>query len=328
MIQTPECPVCDAVAWREIGRRTFSRAEGAAAKDRHRTHFRVLFEVWAPGAEDFTVTYQLCRHCGFVLYTPRPSADEVRAKYQFSSGTADHRPPPPYTAARERLRARRVFGLLSPHLADAGDSRLLDYGGGDGRLLQDFIRAGCECHVADYNRRPIPGIRRIGATVRDLDSARAYDAVVCSHVLEHVVNPLSILKTLATALKKGGAIYVEVPVEIWRRPPAPSEPVTHINFFTPLSLRYLVARAGLAIEYCRLTSYPHPQGGWRMAASCIARNSAGQVQDLPKGGVEEVERLLRPSVAFRIQRRMMLARDVPTAALRKARRWMGGERAA
>jgi hypothetical protein len=33
--------------------------------------FRVLFEMWCPGAESVELTSMLCETCGFVCYTPR-----------------------------------------------------------------------------------------------------------------------------------------------------------------------------------------------------------------------------------------------------------------
>ncbi len=47
-----------------------------------------------------------------------------------------------------------------------------------------------------------------GLTAVDNDR---YDAVVCSHVLEHLGDPYSAVATLAPKVNSGGVIYVEVP---------------------------------------------------------------------------------------------------------------------
>lgn len=39
----------------------------------------------------------------------------------------------------------------------------------------------------------------------------AYDAVICSHVLEHLPNPEAVIKSLAAKVKPGGRLYLEVP---------------------------------------------------------------------------------------------------------------------
>jgi len=324
MIDNPHCPVCDHHAWRPIGRRTFRRAQADRVTGWHRRAFDILFQVWAPDAEEFSVVYQLCEECGFVLYTPRPSSADVDAKYAFSKGLPRAKAYVPYDTPWETLRTRRIFDILAPHLDDVRGARILDYGGSDGRLVRSLAEAGAACEVADYSGSAVPGVKQVGATLTDLDAQARYDAILCSHVAEHVTEPVRLVQDLAALLKPGGTMYVEVPVEIWRRPPAPSEPVTHINFFTPASLHRLMARTGLAVEYCRLGAHPHPQGGWRMVAGCIAHNRGAATQPAVGDGVREVESLLKPGLGLRLRHRALLARDIPAAILRKARRFAGG----
>ena len=38
-----------------------------------------------------------------------------------------------------------------------------------------------------------------------------YDAVICSHVLEHLNDPYSVISAMITKLARGGVIYIEVP---------------------------------------------------------------------------------------------------------------------
>jgi len=52
--------------------------------------------------------------------------------------------------------------------------------------------------------------------VRALDEAipnKFYDAIVCSHVLEHLAAPYETLKILASKLRTKGVLYVEAPAE-------------------------------------------------------------------------------------------------------------------
>lgn len=52
--------------------------------------------------------------------------------------------------------------------------------------------------------------------VRALDEAipnRSYEAIVCSHVLEHLAAPYDTLKILANKLRPAGVLYVEAPAE-------------------------------------------------------------------------------------------------------------------
>ena len=66
MIDDPDCPVCGAASWREIGSSTYTSGQAAGAKGWKKTAYRTLFEVWVPGEDRFTVRYRLCGDCGLV----------------------------------------------------------------------------------------------------------------------------------------------------------------------------------------------------------------------------------------------------------------------
>ena len=103
-------------------------------------------------------------------------------------------------------------------------------------------------------------VTRLGTTLDDLGEEERFDIVVCSHVIEHVADPHATLTQLRDRMTDGGAIYVEVPMEIWKRSPLHEEPVTHVNFFTVESLRTLLQRAGLQPVSVKMEDYPHPLG--------------------------------------------------------------------
>jgi SAM-dependent methyltransferase len=317
MIENPDCPCCGGTAWRDLGSRTF-RPRHAPKPAWRDIALEILFKVWAPGTTSFTIVYKTCTTCGFVLYAPRPSQDDVTAKYQYSKTTA-HGTTIPWDAPREQRRAKRIFNLLAPQIQhQLADVTILDFGGGDGRLLRPFVSAGATCHTIDYTERTIPGVTRLGKTEQDLDPAGPkYDAIICNHVVEHLVAPLNLLRKLQTALKPDGVIYVEVPVEIWRGAPTPWEPVTHINFFVPGSLTDLMRRAGFAVRYSRLSNYPHPHGFAALVVSCVA--SIDSI-DAPDGkGVKDVEALLSPTFGLRMKRQLMLIENFPRALMSKLR---------
>jgi SAM-dependent methyltransferase len=321
MINNPDCPVCHANSWREIGSRTYFRHHTDRAKGWQKAAYLTLFEEWCPDADRFTVHYQLCLDCGFVLYTPRPTPAEIEACYRIRrERTASEGRRVPVNPQRERLRAHRLYNIVAPHLHDVRKSCILDYGGDDGHLMERFVAAGATCHVLDYSGKAAPGVISIGKTEDELPANASYDAVICSHVVEHLVHPSQILAKLVSTLNPEGLMYIEVPVEIWRGPPIQSEPVTHLNFFTPTSLRRLVLEAGLHVQFSRFTSSPHPHGGWRMAASCIALKCSTSQRPRMISGIEEVEELLHPSISLRAWRRLLLARNIPHAAAQRLNR--------
>jgi len=321
MIDDPRCPVCDGAQWAAIGRRTYARAAMNDLGDFLRDRYRVVFEVWRTGASDLTIESRVCRICGFVLFAPRPSAEEVDGKYRFLQSIGSNRPLTPYDSLRERQRSARLFEIVTPHIAKVGGADVLDFGGADGRLMQAFVGSGARCHVIDYCETQIPGVTRLGATADDLPADGAYDAIVCSHVLEHLANPLRTVQALADRLRPGGVFYAEVPMEVWRRPPLPKEPVTHINFFTPTSLSYLIARAGLGAVMSRLSAYPHPDGVTAPVIGCVASRGTRPVRlPAPGAGLRETNRFLKPDLPLMARRALMMPGVVLRETARKLQR--------
>lgn len=78
-----------------------------------------------------------------------------------------------------------------------------------------------------------------------------FDGVFCSHVLEHVNNPLGLLKEIKRVLKKGGRIFIITPDYIMthhRYHQGFWSDYSHKNCFTPESLNMIFYDAGLKVE--------------------------------------------------------------------------------
>ena len=145
------------------------------------------------------------------------------------------------------------------HLPRAGrDARLLDVGCGNGSFLDFARRAGWRVVGIDPDREAVDVARKKGLDVREggielLDSEHeAFDGITLSHVIEHVHQPLSLLRACHRLLKRGGWIWLETPnLEAqghrrygadWRA----LEPPRHLVLFTPDSIRKALATAGFA----------------------------------------------------------------------------------
>jgi SAM-dependent methyltransferase len=95
------------------------------------------------------------------------------------------------------------------------------------------------------------GVQRLGSTLADVPQAMSFDLVICSHVLEHVAYPRRLLEEVRQVLCDNGTVYVEVPVEKFHNNasnPILAEPVTHISFFTAVTLRALLLAVGFRID--------------------------------------------------------------------------------
>ena len=93
--------------------------------------------------------------------------------------------------------------------------------------------------------------------------AGRYDVVLMSHVLEHVHEPLKMLRKAAELLAPGGMAYVEVPNfdcllrrifgSLWAHLEVPR----HLNQFTPRTMRMLAKKAGLRVAKVRHVAGSH-----------------------------------------------------------------------
>lgn len=314
MLTEPDCPVCGANDWAIVGERSYRRpASLAGAKQKP---LRVLFEVWAPDQQEFRVEFAGCKSCAMMIYLPRPSATDLQAKYEALAQYGDNIPSSGEDPKRTRLRSQRLFDLIVPRLdRPIKGARILDFGGGDGRLLGRFVEAGAVCDLIDYCDGAVPGVRHVGRTADSLPDEPVYDGAICSHVVEHLADPLPILRKVVAALRKDGIIYVEVPVEMLRRMPAGTEPVTHCNFFIPESLATLMEAAGCRVLHCGLTVYPHPSGGRTLCAGAIATPGDGRA--ISKSGLPALERYLQPSLPFLARVSALMWRSMPRLVARK-----------
>jgi SAM-dependent methyltransferase len=300
VIEKPLCPVCGCFRWREIGAKTYRLSDRVS--DYARVRYRVLFEVWRPGAEELQLSFQLCEECGFVGYAPRPTTAELNAKYEFLSkqGISPAVPDSPV----EQKRALELYRMLARYLPKRRTSRVLDFGGADGQMMHHFVDAGCECYLVDYCEQAVAGVRKIGTTEREIPEGFTFDVIVCSHVIEHVADPVAALSALAERLSPDGVLYAEVPLEIWGRPPLHEEPVTHVNFFTPSSLSRLFHEAGLSPIKCRITASTQPEG-IQKTIKAWGRRIQSDEWPVSSVAVRETERLLAPDIWLRLKWRLL-----------------------
>jgi SAM-dependent methyltransferase len=280
------CPVCSRTSWVEHEKFVYARADHQNAGyspfkaawriarnfvellvfgRRRRRSFRntnltryqrerrsVLFERWFPGADEVSLTAIFCADCGFMSFAPRPERRDLDSKYEFLkelSGSASY---PQFSSsaatALDRSRAEWLFHAVHSCIDGQGKMRVLDYGGGDGRLMLPFVKLGHECFVLDYSDDQVAGVTRLGADLNELGADDRFDVIVASHVLEHLAQPRETLCELRHHLAPGGIMYCEVPSEILGGLWIDNDPVTHVNFFTLGSFKRLLQEADLAIR--------------------------------------------------------------------------------
>jgi SAM-dependent methyltransferase len=132
-------------------------------------------------------------------------------------------------------------------------SRLLDAGAGESQyraLFQQTRYIGVDLAIGDSSWN----YQRLDARC-DLSRlpfvSQAFDVVLCTQVLEHVVQPQQVLAELSRALRPGGTLYLSAP-QSWHQHQTPHD----YYRFTSYGLRYLLEQAGFEVESLR------PMGGY------------------------------------------------------------------
>ena len=142
--------------------------------------------------------------------------------------------------------------------------RLLDIGAHAGRFMHLAGGAGWSVEGIELNPRTAAcAARRTGRPVHQVNAqtlaagVTRYDAVTLTDVLEHIPEPLALLRTVATLLEPGGTIAIKVPsgqAQWWKeralstiapaRPMSIADNLVHVNHFSRRALATALERAG------------------------------------------------------------------------------------
>lgn len=154
-----------------------------------------------------------------------------------------------------RLRANIDSGLRHIPCATPG-MRLLDIGCGNGAFLTRARSAGWEVVGVDPDPRAVEIARGHGLDIYQggvevLDPARErFDGITLSHIIEHVHEPLTVLRYCHALLKPGGWIWVDTPNlgapgnHRYRADWRGLEPPRHLVLFTRDSLIWALRQIG------------------------------------------------------------------------------------
>jgi SAM-dependent methyltransferase len=150
------------------------------------------------------------------------------------------------------------LALRLEHLAQQNGRplQLLDFGCGDGIFLSVARALGADVTGIDVSASRTKAARSDGLTILpdlaalDAEGRGPLDAVVLSQVLEHVADPLALLRAMHGRLRKGGILFVAVPNAYGVSVPQNFhqftlvQPIEHMNAFSPVTLRLIGQKAG------------------------------------------------------------------------------------
>lgn len=198
MITIEKCPICNST----------NHSKERVVKD------------FMTSKEDFTLFR--CEDCHFIFTSPRPSDEEI-GRYYESEDYISHsnKSAGLFDLAYKIVRSRAIVSkekLISKWVSKKGS--LLDYGCGTGEFLGYAKSAGWVCTGVEPSAVASSQAKENhGLTVYSPDDfllnqeslQKHFDAITLWHVLEHLDDPVSKLKTFNSLLADQGVLVVAVP---------------------------------------------------------------------------------------------------------------------
>jgi 2-polyprenyl-3-methyl-5-hydroxy-6-metoxy-1,4-benzoquinol methylase len=107
---------------------------------------------------------------------------------------------------------RRILDYASYYLKKPPERiSFLDYGAGFGAALDVACELGFKTHAVEYSQSRIDYLNSKGIKTFAGNPAGEYDFIICDQVLEHVNNPVDLIRTIYNLLSPGGLLYLAVP---------------------------------------------------------------------------------------------------------------------
>ncbi len=235
-----------------------------------------------------------CRHCSLAYTNPRPSAASLAPFY-----------PPhyaPHALPRNELGKRnpsrfwsRIFGRPCPErrgqLPWPGPGRLLDFGCGGGSYLCEMASRGWQVTGLDVSPEVVRSIREnlgfdaiVGSLPHPDLTPGSFDVITMWQSLEHVHNPLAVLRAAYELLIPGGKLVLAVPNfesltatwygENWFGLDLPR----HLTHFSPRTLRDMLQVSGFHVSAVR--DWVHADWLRSSAAQALGNGAGGTISRL------------------------------------------------
>ncbi len=197
-------------------------------------------DTWADYPDNILLTLHQCMTCGFGVFLPLTTGSEAfyiditRNEYYLMDRWDFH-------AAIKALRLTKARSVL-------------DVGCGQGAFLEMVTKQlpNVMCHGADVNpaiRDTLP--KGVKLHIHLSDAPVGFDAVTFFQVIEHVADPVRLLKECIAKVNPGGMVMVSVPdhsgpVRFFADSHT-AIPPHHVSIWTPESLNSLLNRLGLNV---------------------------------------------------------------------------------
>jgi 2-polyprenyl-3-methyl-5-hydroxy-6-metoxy-1,4-benzoquinol methylase len=194
-------------------------------------------------------SFYRCADCSHVYVSPYVSG-ELSWQMAQEADIHDH--------SSGLMSVQKIFAAPICHLlrSRAPGPRLLDIGFGQGWILRLARSYGFEPYGTESSPMLVENLRsQLGSHVHLVKHGEkglpwdGFDAVVISHVLEHLEHPDQLLGEVFRAMNPEGILYIAVPdidsvhFQVFGKKWEAISPITHLQYFNESTLRRLLKRA-------------------------------------------------------------------------------------
>jgi len=205
----------------------------------------------------FGADYDLveCSNCGLIYFEPMPTVSELSTFYSGSY----------YNFEKSREEGKGM--AFAQHLKRLKtNGKFLDVGCATGFFINGIKKhSDWEVYGTDFGKSAVQFARdKLGLNVVEGDLADAqfpnafFDYVHVNNVLEHVLNPVSLLRECRRIIKPNGVFFLSVPngfndsldlIDFWKEEKKPARSKSgHIFFFPARTLPLLFKQVGFEVE--------------------------------------------------------------------------------
>lgn len=214
-----------------------------------------------------------CASCTMRFLNPRPTKAEYEQLYATGGGNLGELYPGinDFYAAEISKRQYRFDQIVSTLVDHQAGNRLLEIGASTGEFLSKAKAAGFSVEGVEPSKKACEAAEaRHGLTLTNTSIEEAnfnhasFDVIVASHVFEHLLDPLKVIRRVESWLKIGGLCLVEIPNQftnsymlksrLTRKCPVRPRSVScihHTMFYSRNSLIALAHQARLAVRHVR-----------------------------------------------------------------------------